>query len=112
MAGVAAPFLEAANRVTSVSVFAHGRRLAHMPFAPEETPYPFIAMVPQNVTEELLARELQRKGGVIEYETSFVSAARQEDRVTRTLDHKGHARRLLPRLWSAAMALIAPCGIC
>src|SRR5215510_8651099 len=47
MAGIAAPFLEAANRVTSVRVMVHGRSLAHMPFAPEESPYPFIAMVPQ-----------------------------------------------------------------
>src|SRR5579863_492275 len=54
MAGVVNPFLEAANRVTSVAVMTHGRRLAHMQFAPEETIYPFVAMVPQDVTEKLL----------------------------------------------------------
>ena len=54
MAGLVGPFLEAANRVTRVSVVAHGRELAHVRFAPEETPYPFIAMVPQDVTEKLL----------------------------------------------------------
>src|SRR5215475_9825134 len=74
MAGVVSPFLEAANRVTSVAVISHGRRLAHMRFAPEESPFRFIAMVPQNVTEGLLGGELRRKGGVIEYETTFVSA--------------------------------------
>src|SRR5215510_14000164 len=62
MAGVVAPFLEAANRVTSVSVIAHQRTLAHMQFAPEESPYSFIAMVPQDVTEKLLVEELRRKG--------------------------------------------------
>src|ERR1041385_8669370 len=46
MAGVAPPFLIAANRVTAVAVITHGRRLAHMRFAPEDSPYPFIAMVP------------------------------------------------------------------
>src|SRR4051794_26563437 len=45
MAGVVAPFLQAANRVTSVSIISHRRRLAHMPFTPEESPYSFIAMV-------------------------------------------------------------------
>lgn len=89
MAGVIAPFLEIANRVTSVAVMAHGRTLAQMPFAPEETRYPFIAMVPQNVTEKLLVEELRRKGGVVEYETSFVSAIQQGDVVTATLDQKG-----------------------
>src|SRR5919199_3982789 len=48
MAGVVAPFLATANRVTSVAVMAHGRTLARMRFVPEESPYPFIAMVPQN----------------------------------------------------------------
>jgi NADPH-dependent dioxygenase len=48
MAGVVAPFLEAANRVTSVAVMAHTRTLARMRFAPEESPYSFVAMVPQN----------------------------------------------------------------
>src|SRR5215470_8897264 len=40
MAGIAAPFLEAANRVTSVAMMARGRRLAHMQFEPAESPYP------------------------------------------------------------------------
>jgi NADPH-dependent dioxygenase len=33
MAGVVAPFLVAANRVRSVAVMVHGRRMAHMRFA-------------------------------------------------------------------------------
>ena len=69
MAGVVAPFLEVANRVTSVAVVTHGRALAHMRFAPEETPYSFVAMVPQNVTEKILVEELARRGGEVEYET-------------------------------------------
>src|SRR5215472_12827241 len=58
MAGVVDPFLKMANRVTSVAVMAHGRTLAHMPFQPQDSPYPFIAMVPQDVTEKLLAENL------------------------------------------------------
>ncbi len=38
MAGLVGPFLEKANRVTSVAVVAHGRTLAHMRFTPEESP--------------------------------------------------------------------------
>src|SRR5215831_8371516 len=41
MAGIVAPFLETANRVTSVVVNAHGRTLARMRFTPEESPYAF-----------------------------------------------------------------------
>ena len=94
MAGVVAPFIEAANRVTSIDVIAHGRRLAYMPFAPEESPYPFIAMVPQNLTERLLVEQLTRKNGAVEYETSFVSAVQDEDFARVTLDRKGQSREL------------------
>ena len=47
MAGLVGPFLERANRVTSVAVVAHGRTLAHIRFTPEESPYQFVAMVPR-----------------------------------------------------------------
>ncbi len=89
MAGVVGPFLEAANRVTSVSVAAHGRQLAHMRFEPEQTPYPFIAMVPQDVTEKLLVEELRRKGGAVEYQTTFVAAEERGDAVRATLERDG-----------------------
>ncbi len=89
MAGVVAPFLEAANRVTSVAIMLPERSLAHIPFTPEESPYPFIAMVPQNVTEKLLADELRRRGGSIKYETTFVAADQQDDAVSVTIARQG-----------------------
>lgn len=94
MAGMVGPFLEKANRVTSVAVMAHGRTLAHMRFAPEESPYAYVAMVPQNVSESLLVEELKHKGVNIEYQTTFVSADPQDDRVNVTLDHRGEALHL------------------
>jgi len=89
MAGVVVPFLQAANRVTNVTVATHGRRLAHMTFAPEETPYRFVAMVPQDVTEKLLVAELRRKGGDVEYETTFRSAEAHGEFIDVTADRRG-----------------------
>jgi 2-polyprenyl-6-methoxyphenol hydroxylase-like FAD-dependent oxidoreductase len=89
MAGVVEPFLEKANRVTSVVMATREHALAHMRFAPEESPYSFVAMVPQDVTERLLAEELTRRGGTVEYETSFVSAAQHDSYVSALLDNKG-----------------------
>jgi 2-polyprenyl-6-methoxyphenol hydroxylase-like FAD-dependent oxidoreductase len=89
MAGVVSPFLEVANRVTAAAIVTHGRQLARMQFTPEDSPYSFIAMVPQDVTERLLAEELKRKGGAVEYETAFVSAVQHDDHVSTTLDQKG-----------------------
>src|SRR5262249_43073701 len=79
MAGIVAPFLERANRVTRVAVMTHDRTLAHMKFEPQESPYSFVAMVPQDVTERLLVEELRHKGGTIEYQTQFISANQGDD---------------------------------
>ena len=89
MAGIVTPFLEKANRVTAVSVVTHGKTLAHMRFEPHESPYQFVSMVPQDVTERLLVEQLKNKGGSVEYETAFVSAAEEHGRVAVHLDHKG-----------------------
>jgi 2-polyprenyl-6-methoxyphenol hydroxylase-like FAD-dependent oxidoreductase len=72
----------------------HGRMLAHMQFTPQESPYPFVAMVPQNVTEKLLADELQSRGGRIVYETTFVSADQNDQYVDVIADYKGEPARL------------------
>ena len=94
MAGVVPPFLERANRVTKVAVMTQDRTLAHMKFEPEESPYSFIAMVPQDVTERLLVEELRRKGGNVEYETKFIAADRHDDGVDVTIAHKGESTKL------------------
>lgn len=94
MAGVVSPFLETANRVTWVAMVAHQRQLARINFTPEETPYPFVAMVPQDVTERLLVEELRRKGGAVEYDTTFLTAVQQDNHVRATLDRKGERLEL------------------
>jgi 2-polyprenyl-6-methoxyphenol hydroxylase-like FAD-dependent oxidoreductase len=88
MAGVVDPFLACANRVASVAFIAQGRQLATMQVKPEGTPYAFAAMVPQDVTEKLLAESLVRRGGKVEYETAFIAASEQGNGVSATLDHK------------------------
>lgn len=94
MAGVVGPFLERANRVTSVAVVAHDKRLAQVRFAPEETPYAFVAMIPQDVTERLLVEQLQSAGGAVEYETKFVSAVHEDDRVNVDIVAQGRSANL------------------
>lgn len=90
MAGLAGPFLEVANRVDTIAVVTRDRPLALLRFAPDNSPYPFVAMVPQDVTEYLLAQSLARSGtGVIEYLTSFVSAAQHEHSVSVDVEHAG-----------------------
>lgn len=97
MAGVVAPFLKTANLVTWVAIAAHKRQLARIGFTPEETPYRFVAMVPQDVTERLLVEELRRKGGAVEYEMAFVSATQHEGYVSAKIDRRGEQIELTAR---------------
>ncbi len=94
MAGLAAPFLDAANRVVVVAVIAHGRPLARMRFEPGQTPYPFVAMVPQNVTERLLLDALRRRGGDVEYDSTFLSAEPTGNGVRVDYDQRGRRASL------------------
>jgi 2-polyprenyl-6-methoxyphenol hydroxylase-like FAD-dependent oxidoreductase len=89
MAGLVAPFLKATNRVNWVSAIAGRRRLAHIHFAPKETNYPFVAMVPQNVTEGLLEAALRGRGGAVEFDTEFVSADQNGEEVSASLRRAG-----------------------
>jgi len=93
MACVVDPFLEAANRVTKVAMITHGHTLAHLYFAPDQSPFSFVSMVPQNVTERLLVDELKRRGGAVEYETALTSAAEEGDRVVATVEHLGESQQ-------------------
>jgi 2-polyprenyl-6-methoxyphenol hydroxylase-like FAD-dependent oxidoreductase len=93
MAGLVGPFLENANRVTSVAVIAHDRKLAHMRFAPEQSPYPFVAMVPQDVTERLFVEQLQHNRAAVEYETKLVSAVQERSHVNVSIETRGHISR-------------------
>lgn len=94
MAGIVAAFLEKANRVTKVAVMIRDRTLAHMKFEPQESPYSFVAMVPQDVTERLLVKELVRKGGNVEYETKFISADQDDYGVNATIEHRGESTEI------------------
>jgi 2-polyprenyl-6-methoxyphenol hydroxylase-like FAD-dependent oxidoreductase len=90
MAGVAGAFLQRTNPVTTICVVPQLRTLARIPFKPPDSPYQFVAMVPQDVTENLLVEALRRKGGAVEYETACVSVDKQSDgHVNVTLQRRG-----------------------
>ena len=112
MAGVSGPFLEAANRVTSVAVLHCNRTLARMHFAPEESPYRFVAMVPQNVTEALLLPSCIAKAG--KSNTTLRSVRRCSTAIPcgpQSITQAG-ARKSARGSWWAATARTAPYADC
>jgi 2-polyprenyl-6-methoxyphenol hydroxylase-like FAD-dependent oxidoreductase len=94
MAGVVDGFLEKANRVNWVSMITHDRSLGRLHFEAKETPYPFVAMVPQDVTERLLAEELTKRDGAVEYDTKFVAAEQRDKDVLVTIERGGETSKV------------------
>jgi 2-polyprenyl-6-methoxyphenol hydroxylase-like FAD-dependent oxidoreductase len=91
MAGLAEPFIQAANRVTGVAFASNRRVLGRISFVPVGTPYAYVAMVPQDVTENLLLQQLRDRGGDVEYETTLASASQTDSHVTVSLEHGGQS---------------------
>lgn len=89
MAGIVGPFLRAANRVTKLGIITHERRLGRIEFRPAGTPYEFIAMVPQDVTEQLLHERLHSRGGEVEYQTQFLSLQQNDSGVEAAIERAG-----------------------
>ena len=72
MAGVVAPFLEAANRVTSAAVVTHGRTTrTHAVHAGRE-PISVRRHGPPGCDGETSGGRIAPQGGAVEYDTTFV----------------------------------------
>ncbi len=92
MAGLVEAFEERANQVTKLLVTTHQRTLGRMEFKPEGSPYGYVGMVPQDVTEGLLVAALERRGGRVAYETRFTGAEQDAEGVTARLERKSGGR--------------------
>ncbi len=98
MAGIVDVFLEVANRVDTITLTTRRRALASVPFVPDDSPYPFVAMVPQNLTERLLAQTLAGIGDVpVEYLGTFESAEQNEEVVQVRVRHGDEVRNIRTR---------------
>jgi 2-polyprenyl-6-methoxyphenol hydroxylase-like FAD-dependent oxidoreductase len=87
MAAASLPFWK--SRTGNLSCRAQQRALARLRFEPKGTPYSFVPMVPQDETEKILVDELRRKGGAVDYDTTFVSAIERDGHISATLDQEG-----------------------
>ncbi len=73
MAGIVEPFLDVAHIVTKAAVLDGDQRLGVLPLEPSLSRYPYVAMIPQDVTEGVLLAELVRSGGQVSYATEALA---------------------------------------
>lgn len=88
-AGGTSAFVAAGMAAHGATIFADGRRIGHLDFAAEGTPYPYALMIPQSETERLLEEHLAGLGVTVEREVEllrFTPAPDGVDAVLRRAD--------------------------
>src|SRR5262249_14742784 len=78
--GVVDTFVTRGNQARGVSVWSRGRQLAHFAF-PQllDSPYPYALLIPQHLTESILAEHLTNQQGLaIERGVAVISLLQQE----------------------------------
>ncbi len=87
--GVAQTAIERGLKCPGFSPYSDGKRLARVEFQQylRDTPYPFVLMLPQHETEQMLTEHLQRQGSTISWQTELVNLAQDEQGMEARLRH-------------------------
>lgn len=87
--GLAEEFVSQGVRADSVNIHVKGRFRGGLNFKrakADDTPYPFILMIPQSRTEAILARDCEALGLTIERSTTVTSVVQDDSGVTTEID--------------------------
>ncbi|HEX6482987.1 MAG TPA: FAD-dependent monooxygenase [Ktedonobacteraceae bacterium] len=85
--GVARTAIERGLATSLFSIYGDGKRLIRIDFREHlrEAPYPYVLLLPQNETEQVLTEHLQSQGGAIEWQTELISVTQDEQGVEAVL---------------------------
>lgn len=97
--GCTGAFLAAGMQVTGASVFTEDRRIGHVGFTAEQTPYPFALMIPQSETERLLEECLATLGVRVERQVEMLRFSVTGDVPEATLRHPDGREETLRTPW-------------
>ena len=84
--GLAEKFLDEGLRCYGASIFADGKRIAHLHLEGIDSFYNFILLIPQHETERILREHLQQLGADVEYGQALSSLRQDSDKVVAVLE--------------------------
>jgi 2-polyprenyl-6-methoxyphenol hydroxylase-like FAD-dependent oxidoreductase len=89
--GLAQTAIERGLHTSFFSIYSSGKRLIRMDFQEHlrGTPYPYVLLLPQNGTEQVLTEYVQSHGTSIEWQTELIAVAQDELGVEVVLRHPG-----------------------
>src|SRR2546429_3118934 len=87
--GVARIAIERGLTTSLFSIYSGGKRLIRIDFKEHllNSPYPYVLLLPQNETEQVLTEHFQSQGGVIEWQRELVQLTQDEQGVEAVLRH-------------------------
>ena len=85
--GTGAALIGRGNKVTAASIFSDRKRIAHFDLHSVVSPYPFVLMLPQSDTEQVLEQRLAQLGVRSELGVELAGFAQDAEGVTATLRH-------------------------
>ncbi|QVQ51565.1 FAD-dependent monooxygenase [Spiractinospora alimapuensis] len=85
---LAEPAIDLGLTVTDFRVFSERHQILHLTLRDVDSPYPFLLMLPQNQTEELLSTRLADAGVVVERDVELVDLHQTVDAAHATLRHR------------------------
>lgn len=91
--GLASPLRAEGYEVGAANLYVHRRRAARIDFSGLGlglTPYPFLLVASQDVTERVLREAFERAGGRVEWGTRLVGFEQDRDGVAARLERDGH----------------------
>jgi 2-polyprenyl-6-methoxyphenol hydroxylase-like FAD-dependent oxidoreductase len=89
--GLAETAIERGLHTSFFSIYSSGKRLIRMDFQQHlrGTPYPYVLLLPQNDTEQVLTEYVLSQGIQIEWQTELVALSQDEQGVEAVLRHPG-----------------------
>ncbi len=89
--GVAHAAIARGLKTSLFSIYGEGKRFFKIDFREHllDTPYPYVLLLPQNETEQVLTEYLQSQGGAIEWRKELIGATQDEQGVEAVLRHAG-----------------------
>jgi 2-polyprenyl-6-methoxyphenol hydroxylase-like FAD-dependent oxidoreductase len=81
--------IERGLKAPGFDLYSDGKRIAQVNFREHllDTPYPYVLMLPQHETEQVLTEHLQSQGSAIEWQTELISLTQDEQGVEAVLRH-------------------------
>jgi 2-polyprenyl-6-methoxyphenol hydroxylase-like FAD-dependent oxidoreductase len=94
--------LQLGEKARAVNVVVNGKRVLHMnvrDIGEGLTPYPYLLMIEQSKTEQLLNDFLTDRGHAVERQTALLDLTQNADAVTATIKHTNHQEEMLRVEW-------------